>query len=261
MKYFISYKNAQIAYTSTGKGTAVVLLHGFLENSMMWNKIAKELSKRNRVICIDLLGHGKTDCIGYIHSMELMADVVNTVIKHLKIRRIILVGHSMGGYVALAFAEKYHQKVKGLCLMNSTSYADTKERNKLRLKANKMIQTNFNSIVKISFTNLFSKQSKKQFKQEISEALQEALQTTLQGYMACQEGMRVRPQRFELLKKSAFKKFFVIGKKDPILNYQELLQEAKNTDSTYVLLEEGHMSHIENKNQLTIALLGFVKGC
>lgn len=261
MQNFIRYKNTKVAYSLVGKGTTVVLLHGFLENSSMWNTIAKKLAKRNRIICIDLLGHGKSECIGYIHSMELMAEAVKAVLKHLRIRRSIFIGHSMGGYVALAFAEKFSKNVKGFCLMNSTTFEDDDERKKLRIKANKMIQNNFESMVRVSFTNLFSEHSKIQFKEEMQQALQEALKTKLQGYIACQEGMRIRCNRVDILKNSNYKKLFVIGKKDPVLNYQKLLQEAEKTNSESVLLEEGHMSHIENKEELINAIKYFIRSC
>ena len=124
----LEYKNADIFYTDEGKGTAVVLIHGFLENTTMWQNIVPELSKKNRVITIDLLGHGKSDCLGYVHSMELFAETITAVLKQLKIRKAFLVGHSLGGYVALAFAEKHPQKIKGLCLMNSTSKSEANSR-------------------------------------------------------------------------------------------------------------------------------------
>jgi pimeloyl-ACP methyl ester carboxylesterase len=124
----LQYKDVNIFYTEEGKGSAVVLLHGFLENSSMWLPFIPELLKNNRVICIDLLGHGNTECLGYVHTMELMADAVEAVLNHIKIRRCFLIGHSMGGYVALAFAEKNPNALKGLCLMNSTANEDTPEK-------------------------------------------------------------------------------------------------------------------------------------
>ena len=259
MQNSVVYKNAKISFSSTGKGAAIVLLHGFLENSSMWNSITKELSKRNKVICIDLLGHGNSECIGYIHSMEIMAEAVEAVLKHLRIRKSIFIGHSMGGYVALAFADKNPQNVKGFCLMNSTSLADDDERKKLRARANKLVQDNFENMVQMSFTNLFSEESRITYKAEIKLALQDALKTPLQGYIACQEGMKIRPNRIAILKNNDFKKLFIIGKKDPVLNYKELVEEAKETNSEVVIFEEGHMSHIENRVELIDVLRSFVK--
>ena len=108
------FKNTKISYSDQGKGTAVVLLHGFLENKSMWNAFIPELSIRNRVIAIDLLGHGETECLGYVHTMEDQADMVHSVLQELKIRKVVLIGHSMGGYIALAFAELYPENVKEL---------------------------------------------------------------------------------------------------------------------------------------------------
>src|SRR5680860_1398856 len=107
------HKNTNVHFTSIGKGNAVVLLHGFLENSSMWQEVAQELSKRNRVICIDLLGHGKTENLGYIHSMEDQTQMVKAVLNHLRLRKQVLIGHSMGGYVVLAFAKLFPKSVKG----------------------------------------------------------------------------------------------------------------------------------------------------
>ncbi len=124
----LQYKHINIHYTDKGKGTAIVLLHGFLENSTMWKPFISRLSKKNRVITIDLLGHGKTECLGYVHTMEDMAEAVKAVLSKLRLRRVVVIGHSMGGYVALAFVEKYSNNVKGLCLMNSTATADSEEK-------------------------------------------------------------------------------------------------------------------------------------
>lgn len=261
MQHFITFKNAQISYSDIGKGTVVVFLHGFLENSTMWNTIIPEISKRNRVIAIDLLGHGKSDCLGYVHTMDLFAETVEAVLKHLGVRKCIIIGHSLGGYVALAFAEKHPQKIKGLCLMNSTSNEDDEERKKLRMRANKMIQDHFKNMVKMSFTNLFSEESKITFAAEMKSALNEALKTPIQGYIAGQEGMRIRPNRNHVLTENNFKKLIIIGEKDPVLDFNTSLVEAKNTNSDFVVFPDGHMSHIENTTELTEAIKTFVKIC
>ena len=104
MEKWLLFKNTKISYTDTGKGAVVVLLHGFLENKYMWKDVIPIISKNKRVLAIDLLGHGKSECIGYIHSIELMAEVVFAVLKSLRIRKITLIGHSMGGYVSLALS-------------------------------------------------------------------------------------------------------------------------------------------------------------
>ena len=139
------HKNTNVHFTSIGKGNAVVLLHGFLENSAMWNEIANILSKRNRVICIDLLGHGQTGNLGYIYSMEDQAQMVKAVLNHLKLRKYVVVGHSMGGYVALAFAKLFPSAIKGLSLMNSTALPDSEEKKISRDRGIKALKKNHNA--------------------------------------------------------------------------------------------------------------------
>ncbi|MGB0896948.1 MAG: alpha/beta fold hydrolase [Flavobacteriaceae bacterium] len=257
----LDYKGTKVFYTDEGKGTAVVLLHGFLENSTMWHAIKAELLKRNRVICIDLLGHGQTECFGYVHSMDLMAEVVSEVLQHLKIRRSIFIGHSMGGYVALAFAEMYPDNVKGLCLMNSTSRADSPERIQLRNRAIEAVKTNYNNLVRMSISNLFRPKNRTLFQAEIKAVKKEALKTPLQGYIAAQEGMKIRFDREALLHFSPYPKLMIIGKKDPVLNYEDLRNQVKEAQVETIELPDGHMSHIENQQEVLVALQEFVKRC
>jgi pimeloyl-ACP methyl ester carboxylesterase len=261
MQKSLTFKNANISFSDQGKGTAIILIHGFLENATMWKNVLPKLSKRNRIITIDLLGHGKTDCLGYVHSMELFAETIGAVLKELKIRKCILVGHSLGGYVALAFAAQHSQKVKGLCLMNATSNEDATARKVLRLRANKMIQDNFTNMVRMSFANLFGPASKTVFKEEMQLAISEALKTPMQGYIAAQEGMRIRVNRNHVLTENNFKKLLIIGEKDPVLDFKTALKEAKKTNSEIVIFPNGHMPHIENRLALNNALKEFIKTC
>lgn len=255
------YKGATISFTDEGKGNTVVLLHGFLENSTMWKTIKPSLLKRNRVVCIDLLGHGKTECLGYVHEMDLMADVVAEILNHLKVRRSIFIGHSMGGYVALAFAELYPDNVKGLCLLNSTTRADSDERIELRSRAIEAVKTNYKNLVRMSISNLFRPKNRKVFQEEIKEVKKEALKTPLQGYIAAQEGMKLRFDREALLHFSPYPKMMIIGKKDPVLNYEDLIDQIKDTSVQKIELPDGHMSHIENQQEVIDALQEFVKTC
>ncbi|MDG1452341.1 MAG: alpha/beta hydrolase [Polaribacter sp.] len=259
----LNYKKAAVFYTdtATSKGTTIVLLHGFLENASMWNEISSELSKRNRIVTIDLLGHGRSDCLGYLHSMELFSETVEAVLKQLRIRKCIVIGHSLGGYVALAFAERNPQKIKGLCLLNATSNEDDQERKQLRTRANMMIQNNFTTMVRMSFTNLFSEVSRVNYADEIKNGLDEALKTSVQGYIAGQEGMKLRPNRNHVLAKNDFKKMIITGRKDPVLEIQKSIEEAEKTNSKLIIFPDGHMSHIENFAKLIIVLKNFIRDC
>lgn len=259
LKMILEHKGIQVFYTDQGYGKPIVLLHGFLESSNMWTPLIPDLLKTHRVISIDLLGHGQTGCLGYVHSMELMAETVDAVLNHLNIENKTIIGHSMGGYVALAMAEKNPNSMQGLCLMNSTFLPDSEERKMLRTRANLMAQTNFDNLVRMSFTNLFSLKSKETHKQELEIALTEALKTSVQGYMAANEGMKLRTDKTQLFRTLPTKKLLIIGKKDPILDADSVKKQLKGTDVDIVELTEGHMSHIENKEELTYNIMHFIE--
>ena len=255
----LEYKNIHVFYTDCGDGNVVVLLHGFLENSSMWNKFIHKLSERNRVICVDLLGHGKTGCLGYIHTMELMAEVVEVLLNHLKIKKSIFIGHSMGGYVALALAENNPNAVSGLCLMNSTAMADSTEKKENRDRAVIAVKQNHRTFVRMAIANLFRPKNRTAFSNEINNVVNEALKTPLQGIIAALEGMKIRKNREFLLHTTTFKKMMVIGKKDPALDYQTLIEQIKNTEVILVEFNDGHMSYIENESELLHELMHFIE--
>lgn len=253
------FKNTKIGYTDQGKGTAIVLLHGFLENSTMWNYLAPVLESKYRVIRIDLLGHGKTGCIGYVHTMEDMADAVYVVLKELKIKKAVFIGHSMGGYVALAFAELFPEMMKGLLLLNSTSRADSEERIANRTRAIKAVKQNYVAAVRMSIANLFSEENREKLLNEIEWIRNEALQTPLQGIIAAQEGMKIRKDREVILHFAPYPISMILGKKDPVLTYSETIEQLKDTKVKLVSLNDGHMSHIENKEEIEHIILTFLK--
>lgn len=254
-----TFKNTTIAYSDFGKGTAVVLLHGFLENSSMWEHFVLELSKKYRIITIDLLGHGQTESLGYIHTMEDNADVVFSVLSELKIRKAILAGHSMGGYVALAFAELYPDYVKGIALINSTSVADSEERKLNRDRAILAVKKDYSSFVRLSIANLFSEGNRERLSDKIEQVKTEALKTPLQGIVAALEGMKIRKDREVLLHFGPYPILLVLGRKDPVLNYDDSLSQIENTRVQLITFPDGHMSHIENKEALTETLQNFLK--
>src|ERR1035437_7644456 len=129
---YAEFRKIKVRYTDNGEGRVIVLLHGFLGSHEIWSECVKKLSKKFRIIAIDLPGHGETPAIGYYHSMELLAQSVKAVLDKIGVRRYLIVGHSMGGYAALAFAELYPENVSGLCMFHSTSYADSEGKKKDR---------------------------------------------------------------------------------------------------------------------------------
>ncbi|MFB9051773.1 alpha/beta fold hydrolase [Formosa undariae] len=255
----LQHKGSPIYFSDQGKGTAIILLHGFLENSSMWKRTAPVLAKKNRVICIDLLGHGDTACIGYIHTMDMMADAVQTVLNHLKIRRYHIVGHSMGGYVALVLAERLPDNIKGLVLLNSHAKPDKPDRVSLRNRAVQAAKANYKTVVSMSVSNLFRPENTKKFAEDIKWIKEEALKTPIQGYIAAQEGMKVRNDLEILLHFSPYKKMIIYGKNDPVMDPNIIFQQTVNTEVKLVELTGGHMSHIENENEMLDELVSFIE--
>jgi pimeloyl-ACP methyl ester carboxylesterase len=254
----ILYKNTSISFSDIGKGTAVVLLHGFLENKTMWRELVPSLAKKNRVISIDLLGHGETDCLGYIHSMEENAEIVDAILSHLRIRKAVFIGHSMGGYVALAFAELHINKVKGLVLLNSTALEDSIERKINRDRAIKAVKQNYINFVRMSIANLFSENNRDLLKNEIEKVKLEALKTPLQGIVASLEGMKIRKDRQFILKETDFPKLLILGEKDGVLLYKDNVSQIVATNTELISFPDGHMSHIENKEELEKVIVSFL---
>ncbi|MGB5419985.1 alpha/beta fold hydrolase [Algibacter sp.] len=256
---YLEHKGINIFYTDDGQGEAVVFLHGFLENATMWTVFIPKLSQSNRIVTIDLLGHGKTGCLGYVHTMELMAEIVETVLKHLQINKSIIIGHSMGGYVALAFAKKNPEALNGLCLMNSTPNADTSEKKKNRDRAILAVKQNHKTFIRMAIGNLFSPENRTIFSEKIIALITDAQQTPLQGIVAALEGMKIRKSRKELFHSAHYKKMLIISKKDPVLNYKQLKSQTENTNVEIVEFPDGHMSHIENEEFFLQHIVYFIE--
>lgn len=255
----LNYKNTTIHYTDTGKGNALVLLHGFLENQSMWDFFVAEYAKKYRVITIDLLGHGETGCLGYVHTMEDQADVVQAVLHELRIRKAVFMGHSMGGYVALAFAELYPDMIRGIVLQNSTALADSDERKANRDRAVAAVKQNATAFVRMSIANLFSEENREKCADDIEKLREQAVKTPVQGIVAALEGMKIRKDREVLLHFAPYPILLVLGKKDQSLVYEEHAPQIEGTRTQLVAYPHGHMAHIEDRDGLLKETLGFLK--
>ena len=260
--HFISFKNAALHFTCQGKGRSVVLLHGFLENGTFFNTLAEVLSTRYQVICIDLLGHGKTENLGYIHTMELQANIVKAVLNHLKLRKVSLIGHSMGGYICLAFAKLYPTNVVGICLLNSTPLPDSASKKTDRTRAIKIVKENAPLFIKTAIPNLFASENHIRFKAAIQNILAQALKTSKQGIIASLEGMKRREDLTYLLTENHFKTLVFIGEKDKAIDTKSLYKCLKKQENSQIIeLDGGHMGFIENKTEVEQGLLSFLKIC
>ncbi|MEI8135753.1 MAG: alpha/beta hydrolase [Bacteroidota bacterium] len=259
----ITYKNEKVTFLEKGKGKAVVLLHGFLGSHKIWEQTINDLSKSYRVIAIDLPGHGHTDCVGYAHSMDLMAKCVKSVLDSLKLKRYVIVGHSMGGYVGLAFADLFPDSLRGLCLYHSTGYADSTEKKKDRLRAINAVKANRGIYTKATIRNLFATKNLKYLKEEISFATAIAKETSKKGIIAALHGMRDRPRRDIILGLVKYPIMMVIGEHDNVLHYEQLLEQAELIKNKTVLYLEhdGHFGFLESPKESNKALRKFLRKC
>jgi pimeloyl-ACP methyl ester carboxylesterase len=254
----LAHKGIDIFYTDEGTGEALVFLHGFLENSNMWQGLIPSFSKQRRVVCIDLLGHGNSGNIGYIHTMEMMADAVLAVLNHLTIKRAIFIGHSMGGYVCLALAKMESHRIQKLILLNSTWESDTPEKKLIRSKTIQTIKNSFEAFVKLSIPNLFADKNRVKFKNEIAEIRDQAMKMSQEGVIAALEGMKIRLDYAKIVKDFEFERYIIVGKEDTFVNVQKILAEAENLGIIPRLLDGGHMSHIENRTETLLILAEIV---
>ena len=223
----------------------------------MWKDYVDFFSEKHRVITIDLLGHGESDSLGYVHTMEDNANAVQEVLNHLKIEKATVVGHSMGGYVGLAFAELFPKNIQKLVLLNSTSKEDSPERKLNRTRAIKAVKQNYVTFVSLAIGNLFSENNRIRLTEEIEKVKTQALKTPLQGIVASLEGMKIRKDREALLQQNLFPILLILGKKDPVLDYEDTATQINDTTAELVSFEDGHMSHIENKEELKNVLDDF----
>lgn len=256
-----NYKNITVNYTDTGTGTAVILLHGFLEDMTIWKETAGVLSKNNRVIAVDLLGHGKTGNIGYVHTMEDQAEMVHALLSHLHLREYILIGHSMGGYVSLAFANKYTDRVKGLCLLNSTPFSDTEEKKQNRDRAIAIVKKDKSRFLTESIPNLFADENRAQLAEEIKDIIDIANNMSKQGIINALEGMKIRKDLSSFFKSATFEKTIIMGGKDPIMDVEKLNRYFADTMVNPITLQGGHMSYLEDVENCINALKDFIKTC
>ena len=120
----VIFQNREIVYQISGEGFPVVLLHGYLMSSWVWNEMMEELSGQYMVISPDLPGHGRSAAYPPFHTMEFMADAVSAVLYQENISKASIIGHSMGGYVAMAFLENHPGLLKSLCLLNTDPFAE-----------------------------------------------------------------------------------------------------------------------------------------
>lgn len=244
------YNEVPLFYKISGKGPVLVLLHGFLESSTMWSSFVPSLSLHRRVLTVDLPGHGKSGCSAPVHSMEMMADMVYALLHHLQIDKASFMGHSMGGYVGLAYLEAYGQQVEGLTLLNSTTRKDTIEQKRNRDRATRIVSENKEVFIGNIMNLLFMESSHRRYPTEIAALKKEAMGFSAEGIIAATQGMKLRIDRTTVFRDFSGGKLIICGANDLVVPLAVSKEIASATNSQLKVLNGGHMSWIENSEEL-----------
>ncbi|MCX6246124.1 MAG: alpha/beta fold hydrolase [Bacteroidetes bacterium] len=257
----ITFNDSKIFFTESGKGKTIVLLHGFTETSKIWDSFRNQLKKSFRVIVIDLPGHGKSESVEKIHTMELQAEVVYEVLKQRKVRKCVMVGHSMGGYVALSFAAKYPEMLKGLCLFHSHPFPDSPADKTNRNRTVKIVEQDSFRFVAGFIPSLFPEGSRKKYAKKIAGLVKRAKEIPKEGIIAALEGMKVRKNQSAVLKSIPVPVLFIIGLKDPKAPLDRLWQMVSlpQRSECLILRNIGHMGYIEAPEETLNAVKGFAR--
>ncbi len=273
MEKLYKIHNASINYRMEGQGENVVLLHGFGEDGGIWNAQVNYLKNHCRLIILDLPGSGQSVFIDHINiaavsnhspsTIEYYADCVLALLLHENIAECILLGHSLGGYITLAFAEKYSRYLKGWGLIHSTAFGDSEERKQSRIKSIELIEE-YGSYPFLKNTTpvLFGKEFKKTHPAIIEALIENGnkfFKLSLSQYCVA---MKNRPDRIFVLENSIAPVLFVIGTEDVAAPMQDVLQQVHLPKIAYIHILDniGHMGMLEAPEKLNTIMLAFIKG-
>lgn len=246
-----------LAYSITGRGKDIVYLHGYLENKRVWESIANQLHARN--VLIDLPGCGESPVLEN-QTIETMAEAVANTLLLIGLQKATFVAHSMGGYVALALAEKMPSLFNALVLLHSHPFADSEEKKTNRYKEIEIIKQGRKNLLLQSFVpKLYAPDFND--KNALSLSFEMANNTSEEGMIACLQAMAQRPDRSYLLHELNFPVIWIYGKHDQLFNYQMAEQfNTTNTNVKKVLLENtGHIGMFEQTNEVLKYIEPFTK--
>jgi pimeloyl-ACP methyl ester carboxylesterase len=255
----------KISYYHEGAGDVIVLLHGFGEDKDIWLNQLAELKKSHQVIVPDLPGTGNSILLeGNDISIETYTHWLFEFINHIisPQHKIILLGHSMGGYITLAYANKYPETLTAFGLIHSTAFADSLEKKEVRKKGIETIsEYGAYAFLKNTIPNLFSKQFKITQKEKVEALIAKGKNFTSQALQQYTKAMMNRNNATDILTKTALPVLFVIGTEDIAAPMQDVLQQCHLPKKSYVHVLEnvGHMSMIEAPEKLNQILKSFVE--
>lgn len=263
MKYYIHYNGGKIYYSDLGEGDPIVLLHGYLESSDIWSGFAKKLAQMFRVISVDLPGHGNSTVYSECHSMEFLATMVKGLLDTLNIKRIFLVGHSLGGYITLAFLEQYPGRLKGYSLFHSHPFADTPEVIQKREREIKIVRSGRKFLIyPENVSKMFAEKNLERFREELRHSKDIASRLSDEGIIAVLNGMIVRPSRLAVMEGGKVPCLWILGKYDNYIHCETVQSKVRLPENArvYVLDNTGHLGFIEEEEESLGAMVGFIGG-
>lgn len=251
MEKTIQTAGKNIVYRVYGKGKPVMLVHGFGEAGDVWKKQVAYLQNDFLLIVPDLPGSGRSAMIDDM-SMEGMAAILKEIIDHEKTGKLAMIGHSMGGYITLAFAKEYTGYLTAFGLFHSTAYADSEEKKATRQKGIEFIQKNGTAeFLKTTTPNLFSPSTQEKRPQLIDEFLRSLDNFSIPAFVSYYQAMMQRADNTELLKTTTLPVLFVIGEYDNAVPPQDSLKLAHLPEKSYIhiLHQSGHMGMLEEEEK------------
>lgn len=226
----------------------IVLLHGFLESPKIWNGFLKTKSIELDVLKLHLPNHRENPII--MDNLEDQADWLHEKIRKQGYENPVLIGHSLGGYLALAYLEKYEENLAGICLVNSSSFSDSEERKQQRDRIIRLSASHKEVFIRMAITNLFTPHGQSIHKLAIEELIQVANKIDIKAIQASLKAMRDRKDRTEVLRNYNGNKIIIYGRQDPIIPFTESLKLISQAQIPAKRLNSGHMSWLEDKEKL-----------
>ena len=244
-------------YTIKGNGPALVLLHGFLEDKSMWNELTDHLSEFRTTIAIDLPGHGGLGT-GDVVNIEDYGERIVECLADLDIDSFEIIGHSMGGYVALAIAEAYPKNVTKMVLLNSTPFADSDERKQKRQQAIGVIENNPQLFIKTVIPNLFTWSFRKSHPEIVNELIQKASRMKAKSIITATLAMKNRPGRTSVFNSFEKNGLIIAGREDNLVDVNQLVALSKEGNNQIEIINGGHMLAFESIDKVRIFLTNFI---
>lgn len=254
--HFQFYQSHRIKYYTCGKGETLVLLHGYQADSRIWELLIPLLQDHYSLLIPDLPGHGESPLIQSTNSMEFLAEIVFSLVMSSGSRGVTLAGHSMGGYVALSFAEKYPTLTDRLVLLNSHPFEDSITTILARNRESEIIQSGKKEILLRSFVqNNFCPKNILSLKNEIDLATHIALSQPENGMLADLAGMMARTNKVSVLLKKRIHAAFILGRDDKRIPINLFDTLGKNSLKISWINDCGHMSILEKPKEIARSIL------